>query len=321
MLRFAKYHGLGNDFILIDGMNAPISLSAREVIRLCDRHFGIGADGVILALPSANADCRMQLLNSDGSEAEMCGNGLRCLARFVWDEGLIRKAEMTIKTLAGFKHPRLHVQDEHVVEISVQMGKPLLLAREVPTTLVPPNAKAIDVTLVFPKADGLREGVWNVTAVNTGVPHCVVFVPDVEAVDWRSLGPRIEHHPAFPQKTNVMFTQIVTRDQLRVRPWERGAGATLACGTGACAAAVAAAITGKAEHDVRVTLPGGTLRIQWDETSDEMIMAGSAERVFEGRIEVTGISQRLVTWQADTDNKSPGTGCPNTPTSSARPCR
>jgi diaminopimelate epimerase len=277
MLRFSKYHGLGNDFILVNGLGTPApDIDPQEAIRLCDRHFGIGADGVILALPSPNADCRMQLINSDGSEAEMCGNGLRCLARFVWDEGLIRKTELVVETLAGLKRVRLHVDGVDVIEIAVGMGKPFLLARDVPTTLVEPDARAIDVPL---EIDGAT---FHVTALNTGVPHCIVFVPDVESVDWRSLGPRIEHHPAFPRKTNVMFTQVVARDHVRVRPWERGAGATLACGTGACAAAVAAAITGRAERDMAVTLPGGTLRIQWDATSDEMIMTGPAERVFVG---------------------------------------
>ncbi len=277
MLRFAKYHGLGNDFILVNGLHAPVTLNAQEAIRLCDRHFGIGADGVILALPSVKADCRMQLFNSDGSEAEMCGNGLRCLAQFVWDEGLIRKTEMTVETLAGLKRPYLHVEGEHVVDISVDMGRPLLLARDVPTTLALPEAKAIDVPL---DVDGVT---WRVTALNTGVPHCVVWVSDVEAADWRALGPRIEHHPAFPCKTNVMFVQVLARDHLRVRPWERGAGATLACGTGACAAAVAAAITDRAERDVQVALPGGALRVRWDEKTEEMIMTGPAERVFVGQ--------------------------------------
>jgi diaminopimelate epimerase len=277
VLRFAKYHGLGNDFILMDGLSAPMEMSAQIALRLCDRHFGVGADGVILVLPSAVADCRMQLINSDGSEAEMCGNGLRCLAQFVWDERLICKTEMTVETLAGLKHPRLRMNGERVVEIIVEMGLPLLRARDVPTTLVAPDAKAMDAPL---ELDGAT---WQVTALNTGVPHCVIFVSDAEAVDWRALGPRIVDHPAFPHKTNVMFTQVVARDHLRVRPWERGAGATLACGTGACAAAVAAALTGRAERDVQVTLPGGTLRIQWDANYDEIMMTGPAERVFVGQ--------------------------------------
>jgi len=278
MLQFVKYHGLGNDFILMDGLSASVEMSARQAVRLCDRHFGIGADGVILALPSAIADCRMRLFNSDGSEGEMCGNGLRCLARFVWDEGLVRKTEMAVETLAGLKRPRLRVEGERVIEITVEMGKPLLLARDVPTTLVAPDAKAIDAPL---ELDGVT---WQVTVLNTGVPHCVIFAPDAEAVDWRAIGPRIVDHPAFPQKANAMFTQVLARDHLRVRPWERGAGATLACGTGACAAAVAAALTGRAERDVKVTLPGGALRVQWDTSSDEITMIGPAERVFVGQL-------------------------------------
>ena len=276
MLRFVKYHGVGNDFILIDGMSSQAAISPTQAIRLCDRHFGIGADGVILALPSTTADCRMLLYNSDGSEAEMCGNGLRCLVRFVWDEGLIRKTELAVETPAGLKCARLAAQDDRVIEISVEMGSPLLLASDVPTTLVAPTVSAVEAPLV------VDDATWHVTALNTGVPHCVIFVADAEAISWRTLGPRIAAHPAFPQKTNVMFTQVVARDRLFVRPWERGAGPTCACGTGACAAAVAAVLTGRTERDVQVTLPGGALRIQWDAGSNRIMMTGPAERVFVG---------------------------------------
>ena len=276
MLRFAKYQGVGNDFILVDGLSSQAAISPIQAIRLCDRHFGIGADGVILALPSTIADCRMLLYNSDGSEAEMCGNGMRCLARFVWDEGLIRKTELAVETPAGLKCARLAVQGPRVIEISVEMGSPLLSASDVPTTLVAPTASAVETPLV------VDDTTWHVTALNTGVPHCVIFVADAEATNWRTIGPRIVAHPAFPQKTNVMFTQVMAKDHLFVRPWERGAGPTLACGTGACAAAVAAVLTGRTERDVQVTLPGGTLRIQWDSDSNQIIMTGPAERVFVG---------------------------------------
>ena len=282
MLHFVKYHGLGNDFILVDGLGTPApDISPPVAVRLCDRHFGIGADGVILVLPSPDADCRMQLINSDGSEAEMCGNGLRCLARFVWDEGLIRNTEIAVETLAGLKRARLRVEGECVTEIAVEMGKPLLLAREVPTTLVAPDERVLNLPLE------INGATFRVTALNTGVPHCVVFVPnaDREAMDWRSIGSYIEHHAAFPRKTNVMFTQVISRDHLRVQPWERGAGLTLACGTGACAAAVAAAITGRAERAVSVTLPGGSLRVQWNAMNDEIVMVGPTERVFVGQVE------------------------------------
>jgi diaminopimelate epimerase len=335
MLRFVKYHGLGNDFILVDGISAPADLSADDVIRLCDRHFGIGADGVILVLPSPSgqADCRMRLLNSDGSEGEMCGNGLRCLARFVWDVELVRKTEMAVETLAGIKRPHLHIENDQVIEISVQMGQPHWLAREVPTTLVPLDECAINVPL---DVDGT---VWNVTLVNTGVPHCVVFVPELLVIDWQAWGPRIERHPAFPHKANVMFTQVIARDHLQVRPWERGAGPTLACGTGACAAVVAAAVTCHTERDVHVTLPGGSLRVQWETATDVMVMTGPAERVFSGEIETAsgshparrdrvacppighGFDCTVKQWidSADKDNTSPGTDDPSIPTGSARP--
>ncbi len=282
MLPFAKYQGLGNDFILIDGLRArrPAHIDVQQAIHLCDRHFGIGADGVILVLPPQEqaADCRMQIINSDGSEAEMCGNGLRCLARFVWDEGLLHKTDLAVETLAGILHPHLHVEDGHVSSVTVEMGHPIWPACEVPTTLVAPQARAIDVPL------RLGDATWVVTALRMGVPHCIVFVPDLEAVEWATIGPRIEQQAAFPQKTNVMFTQVLARDHLRVHPWERGAGPTLACGTGSCAAAVAAALTGRADPDVSVTLPGGTLRIRWDRESDQVAMTGPAERVFVGQV-------------------------------------
>jgi len=279
MLSFAKYHGLGNDFILVAGLSSSVSnISPDQARQLCDRHFGVGADGVITVRPSAVADCRMKLLNSDGSEADMCGNGLRCLAQFVWDEGLVHKTEMAVETLAGIKRPYLHVNGERVIEISAEIGQPQLAARAVPTTLVAPDAQAIDMPLE------LEGATWRVTALNTGVPHCVVFVPDLDAVDWRALGPRIERHPAFPRKTNVMFTQVMARDRLRVRPWERGAGPTLACGTGACAAAAAGVLAHQTERRVQVELPGGVLRIEWEESSGEMIMTGPATRVFAGQV-------------------------------------
>lgn len=277
---FAKYHGLGNDFILVNCLNDPHpAIDGHMAIAWCNRHTGIGADGVILLLPSERAACRMQILNSDGSEAPMCGNGLRCLVMFARDEQIITANEYSIETPVGILAVRVESDAAgRAVGVRVQMGRPRLLAREVPTTLVPGDQRAIQVPLA---AGGQT---WQITAVNTGNPQCVVLVSDVAAIDVHRLGPLIEKHPAFPCGVNVMFTQIVNRAQLLVRPWERGAGATLACGTGACAALVAGVLGGHTERRAQVILPGGALHIEWDEQTDEVRMTGPATRVFAGHI-------------------------------------
>lgn len=277
---FAKYHGLGNDFILVNCLNDPHpAIDGPMASAWCNRHTGIGADGIILLLPSERAACRMQILNSDGSEAPMCGNGLRCLVMFARDEKIVTADEYSVETLAGTLAVRVESDATGcAVGVRVQMGRPYLLAREVPTTLVPGDQRAIEVPLM------VGDKTWQVTAVNTGNPQCVVFTPDVAAIDVHTLGPLIEKQPAFPRGVNVMFAQIVNRTQLLVRPWERGVGATLACGTGACAALVAGVLGGHTERRAQVILPGGALRIEWDEQTDQVMMAGPAVRVFVGCI-------------------------------------
>ncbi|MEG4107796.1 diaminopimelate epimerase [Microcoleus sp. S13_C5] len=276
-IEFAKYHGLGNDFILIDNRHSsePV-ITPEQAVDLCDRHFGIGADGVIFALPGQNdTDYTMRIFNSDGSEPEMCGNGIRCLAKFIADlEGSEAKTQYRIHTLAGVITPELRSDGQ----VKVDMGVPRLLAAEIPTTLAAADAKAIDVPIE------VADKSWSVTCVSMGNPHCITFVEDVAAIALETVGPKFEHNKAFPQRTNTEFIQVVRSDYVKMRVWERGAGVTLACGTGACAAVVAGVLVGKCDRATAVELPGGVLEIEWAEVSGRIYMTGPAQRVFTGCI-------------------------------------
>ncbi len=277
-IAFTKYHGLGNDFVLIDNRHHPEPcLTPAQAIEWCDRHFGIGADGVIFALPGQDGtDYTMRIFNCDGSEPEMCGNGIRCLARFIADleaaETGAARAAYQIHTLAGVITPKLEADGQ----ITVDMGLPRLIAAEIPTTLAAPHEKVIDLPL---EAAGQT---WQVTCVSMGNPHCITFVDEVAAIPLEAIGAQFEHHPAFPKRINTEFIQVVQRDYLKMRVWERGAGITLACGTGACASLVAAVLTGKSDRRATVELPGGTLLIEWSETDQRLYMTGPATKVFEG---------------------------------------
>ncbi|NET05924.1 MAG: diaminopimelate epimerase [Symploca sp. SIO2B6] len=280
-VEFTKYHGLGNDFILIDNrtQSEPMILS-EQAVQMCDRNFGIGADGVIFALPGINGtDYTMRIFNSDGSEPEMCGNGIRCLAKFLWDletaEGQTpSKNQYHIHTLAGVMVPKLETDGR----VKVDMGMPQLLAAQIPTTLAAADQKVINTPIEVAAAT------WNVTCVSMGNPHCITFVEDAEAIPLETLGPQFESHPAFPQRTNTEFIEVVRPDYLKMRVWERGAGATLACGTGACAVVVAGVLAGKSNRVCTVELPGGNLEIEWSDVDQRVYMKGPAEKVFTGRI-------------------------------------
>ena len=288
---FSKYHGLGNDFILIDNRDREEPyLSTEDAIKFCDRHFGIGADGVIFLL-SAGLDVgsdtyRMRIFNSDGSEPEMCGNGIRCLAKFMQDLGISGGISpqagdrYSITTNAGLMGVQLNPDGE----ITVDMGEPRLLAQEIPTTLVNPDQKVIDVPLE------VNGQVWNVTTVSMGNPHCITFVENVDSISLAELGIKFEHHPVFPQRTNTEFIEVVSSSYMKMRVWERGAGATLACGTGACASVVAGVLNGKCDRLCTVNLPGGDLKIHWDLETNHVLMTGTADKVFSGIIK-TGIIQ------------------------------
>jgi len=272
---FSKYHGLGNDFLLVDSRDQQEPpISPAQAVRMCDRNFGVGADGVIFVLPTdePNADCRMRIYNSDGSEPEMCGNGIRCMARFMTTLSP-ESTSYTISTLAGPIVPEVMADDT----ICVDMGEPILDGPTVPTTLpVDAEKRVIGAPLVI---DGTE---YKVTCVSMGNPHAIIFVDDLDAIDLATVGPKIECNQVFPAKTNVEFVQVLSKTHLKMKVWERGAGPTLACGTGACALLVAAVLEGRAERTCTVTLPGGDLMIDWREETNKIFMTGPAVPVFNG---------------------------------------
>jgi len=273
-LEFTKAQGAGNDFMLVNCLSHN-PLEGRDLgklaVRFCDRNFGIGGDGLVLILPSASADYRMQIINSDGSEAEMCGNATRCVAKYLFDRNLAGKT-IRLETLAGIKI--IGVAGEGY---SVNMGAPALDATEIPVTGFQGRVVSQPLTI-----DGRR---FNMTCVSMGNPHCVIFTDDLAEIPLDKLGPAIETHPAFPRKTNVEFAKVLSRDEVRVRVWERGAGITLACGTGACATLVAGVLNGLLDRKATVHLPGGDLLIEWLERG-EVLMTGPAREVFSGEIEL-----------------------------------
>ena len=277
VIEFSKYQGLGNDFILIDNrhLDEPI-ITPKQAISMCDRHFGIGGDGVIFALPGKEGtDYTMRIYNSDGSEPEMCGNGIRCLAKFISDlEGNseINKS-YKIHTLAGVMIPKL----ESDGEVTVDMGEPELLSSKIPTTLDGKDGKVV----AQPLEVGDRS--WLVTTVSMGNPHCITFVEDSEAIALEQVGPLFEHHEVFPQRTNTEFIEVVRSDYIKMRVWERGAGITLACGTGACASVVAGVLNNKCDRSCTVELPGGCLQIDWSAADNRVYMTGPATEVFKGQ--------------------------------------
>jgi diaminopimelate epimerase len=277
-IAFSKYEGLGNDFILVDSRSSDTPpIEPEEAIIWCDRHFGIGGDGVIFVLPGQNGcDYTMRIFNSDGSEPEMCGNGIRCLAKFIAElEGKTDLAvTYRIHTLAGTIVPEIFPDGQ----VQVDMGEPRLLAAEIPTRIGTPDDKVVNQSI---EIDGKP---WSVTCVSMGNPHCMIFVDDAEAIPLATLGPKFEHHPVFPQRTNTEFVQVIRPDYVRMRVWERGAGITLACGTGACATVVAGVLTGNCDRICTVELPGGCLQIEWSQDDNHVYMTGSAELVFTGEI-------------------------------------
>uniref|UniRef100_A0A7S2V2H6 diaminopimelate epimerase n=1 Tax=Fibrocapsa japonica TaxID=94617 RepID=A0A7S2V2H6_9STRA len=280
-VKFTKYEGLGNDFILIDNRDSPEPMiSPEQATKLCNRNFGIGGDGVIFALPGKDGmDYTMRIYNSDGSEPEMCGNGIRVLAKFIqkWDS----RSSFTISTGAGKIVPEL--QGEAVdSEVTVDMGEPELVGAKVPTTLEPTDAEGRVINAPL-EVDGKT---YEVTAVSMGNPHAIVFVDDIEAVDLYKVGPMFENNPVFPARINTEFVEVKTPKHLVMKVWERGAGPTLACGTGTCALVVAAVLTGRAERSCTVTLPGGDLHIEWRESDNHIYMTGPGTYVFEGEVKV-----------------------------------
>jgi diaminopimelate epimerase len=279
-IQFVKMHGLGNDFIIVDCVAHPYNIEqlVEQAVALCDRHFGIGGDGLILVMPGKEAPYRMRIINNDGSEAEMCGNGIRCFAKYLYEHGLTRETQFTVETLAGLIAPVMLLDGAHVKAVRVDMGEPRLERAQIP--MVGPAGTVVNEAL--PVADRT----FNVTTVSMGNPHAVIFVDDVQHFPVEQYGPLIEHHPAFPKRTNVEFVQVDAPDHLTMRVWERGAGITLACGTGACATLVAAVLNSRAERTATVALPGGPLEITWSAEDNHVYMTGPATEVFSGTVNV-----------------------------------
>ncbi len=273
-MKFTKMHGAGNDYVYVNGFVETIEDPASLSIAVSDRHFGIGADGLVLILPSEKEDFRMRIFNADGSEAEMCGNASRCIAKYVFDHGMTDKTSITLETLSGQKRLDLHVENGKVSTVRVDMGEPILLPKLIPAHIDEERIVNFPIAL-----DGKKV---NITALSMGNPHVIIFVDNVNEIDLLKIGPKVEYHPLFPKRTNTEFLQIISPNQLKMRVWERGSGETLACGTGACAATVAAVLNGKAERKVTMELTGGTLFIEWSETDNHVYMTGPATTVFEG---------------------------------------
>jgi len=275
---FWKMHGLGNDYIVIDNRDARIIEDdlGRIARRLCRRRFSIGADGLLLLYNSSVADVMMRIFNADGSEAEMCGNGIRCVAKYCYENSIVSKTEMRIETLAGVKKIRLKIDaDGKVRTVTVNMGKPILKREEIP---VLGEGECIDEPLE------INGNHFKVTCLSVGNPHCVIFVDDVDAFPVEIFGPKIENHRLFPNRINVEFVQVIKRDELKMRAWERGVGETLACGTGACASVVAGNLLGKTDRVCTVHLLGGDLNINY--RNNNILMTGPAEKAFEGVLEL-----------------------------------
>lgn len=277
-MKFTKMHGCGNDYIYIDGAKEKIAQEAKAdfVRRVSDRHFGVGGDGVIFINPSDEADFEMEMYNADGSRAEMCGNGIRCVAKFVYDKGLIDKTDISVISCGRIKYLQLFLKDGRVDTVRVNMGAPELKAELVP--VVCESERVVDEPISVQGQD------YKMTCVSMGNPHAVVFMDGVRELDIEKIGPFFENHERFPRRTNTEFVEVIDRQTVLMRVWERGTGETLACGTGACATVVACILNGLTDETVTVKLLGGELSITWDREADLVYMTGPAVTVFEGEI-------------------------------------
>lgn len=298
-MRFTKMQGLGNDYVYVNCFEEKVEDPSSTAVKVSDRHFGIGSDGLILIKPSEIADFEMEMYNADGSRGEMCGNGIRCVAKYVYDYGLTDKKRISVETLGGIKYLDLTIEDGKVKLVKVDMGKPVLEPEQIP--ILPENTgaeernaavslknrdtaasakKQSDAVIDVPIMVGGSE--YHMTGVSMGNPHAVVFIDDVRHLEIEKVGPLFENHACFPKRINTEFAKVLDRRTVEMRVWERGSGETLACGTGACAVAVACVLNGLTEREVTVKLSGGDLLIRWDEEKDTVFMTGPAEVVFDG---------------------------------------
>ncbi len=280
-MRFAKMHGLGNDYVYVNAFEEQVSDPPALAVAVSNRHFGIGSDGLVLIAPSTVADFRMEMYNADGSRAEMCGNASRCVGKYVYEHGMTRRTQITLETDAGIKSLRLTLEGDKVSRVQVDMGEPVTECDRVPCLLGSGVVTQCSIRVL--------DRTFAITPVSMGNPHGVIFLSEpVETFDVRRYGPVLEQHPAFPEKVNIEFVNVLSPGRLRMRVWERGSGVTLACGTGACATLVAASLCGLAQRRATVVLDGGELDIEWNEASGHVYMTGPAAHVFDGEYDAKG---------------------------------
>lgn len=282
-MKFTKMHGLGNDYVYVNCFEEKIDNPPAVARFVSDRHFGIGSDGLIMINPSKTADFEMEMYNADGSRGEMCGNGIRCVAKYVYDYGLTDKTQISVETLGGIKYLDLTVEDGKVSLVKVDMGKPELEADRIP--IISEREQVIDEPI---EVDGKE---YHMTGVSMGNPHTVIYVDDVKGLDLEKIGPKFENHERFPKRINTEFVHCIDRQTVEMRVWERGSGETLACGTGACAVAVSSILNNLTDTQVTVKLLGGDLQIEWDREKDRVFMTGPATVVFDGVIDITEIKE------------------------------
>ena len=275
-MKFTKMHGIGNDYVYVNCFKETVEHPSEVAIKVSDRHFGIGSDGLILIKPSEVADGKMEMYNADGSQGAMCGNGIRCVAKYMYDYGITDKTSISVETKSGIKYLDLTIRDGKVDTVKVNMGTPILKAVDIPVRSE--KEQVIDEPVMV---DGKE---WKITCVSMGNPHAITYIDDVKNLEIEKIGPKFENHEIFPDRVNTEFVHVIDRNTVEMRVWERGSGETLACGTGACAVAVSSILNGLTEEEVTVKLLGGDLKIFWDRTENKVYMTGSATTVFDGEI-------------------------------------
>ena len=277
-MKFTKMHGIGNDYVYVNCFKETVEHPSEAAIKVSDRHFGIGSDGLILIKPSEVADGKMEMYNADGSQGAMCGNGIRCVAKYMYDYGITDKTSISVETKSGIKYLDLTIKDGKVDTVKVNMGTPILKAVDIPVRSE--KEQVIDEPVMV---DGKE---WKITCVSMGNPHAITYIDDVKNLEIEKIGPKFENHEIFPDRVNTEFVHVIDRNTVEMRVWERGSGETLACGTGACAVAVSSILKGLTEEEVTVKLLGGDLKIFWDRTENKVYMTGSATTVFDGEIDL-----------------------------------
>lgn len=275
-MKFTKMQGIGNDYVYINCFEETVKNPSRLSIQVSDRHFGVGSDGLILIQPSKVADCCMDMYNADGSRAEMCGNGLRCVAKYVYDHKIVEKEQMKVETLSGIKDVRLTIKDGKAILVTINMGQPELNPEKIPVCFE--KERVIDEPVIVDEKE------YRITCVSMGNPHAVMEMEDIESLDLEKIGPTLEYYEKFPKRINAEFIQVMDRNHLKMRVWERGSGETLACGTGACAATVAMILNGKTDRTVDIELKGGHLTIEWNPKDNCVYLTGPAEEVYNGEL-------------------------------------